>query len=411
MRKKSSASFLLQQRQRSTGPAGEQGEKGSEAGVWWGAQAPVLDMAAVFSVRGPDEELGKELPEQSGDEATPKSSRHHTPTSSQGGMPTTPIAPTSPTSPVLDKATRRARDDLERGVLEGNVRQVKKALACVACVDQRNVLGLTAMMLASATPHESTTVVLKMLLEHRAGLAVTDHQGWNVLHHACRGGQINVLRFLIDERSDPAVKTAHGRNCIMLTTLEGHDTLFHELVISKVFKQQIHDRDDLGCTPLHLACTQGHTHMAHALIDHKAKVGQKDLAGKRPIHVACQYGHLETVKLLMKRGAKVDDSCNKYRTPIMYACLNAYEGVAMWLVVKRNASMQVPDVDHDTPMKVAQDMGFTSLVAIASNKEKEMLAQVEHMEEVHAAANGHDVEDVKLMRQMRKQSGSASARK
>lgn len=56
----------------------------------------------------------------------------------------------------------------------------------------------------------------------------------------------------------------------------------------------VNEIDDNGETPLHMACEEGYSGTAIALLDRSANVDMKNICGDTPLHWACLNGHLET---------------------------------------------------------------------------------------------------------------------
>ena len=55
--------------------------------------------------------------------------------------------------------------------------------------------------------------------------------------------------------------------------------------------------DNLGKTPLHLACCNGHLDVVRYLLtSHGANLEATDNNGKTPLHLACWNGHLDVVQ-------------------------------------------------------------------------------------------------------------------
>ena len=60
------------------------------------------------------------------------------------------------------------------------------------------------------------------------------------------------------------------------------------------FKNLLNERDDFGCTPLHLASKEGHLSAIEDLINLGAFLNIKDNDKQSPLHFAARYNHYLT---------------------------------------------------------------------------------------------------------------------
>lgn len=68
----------------------------------------------------------------------------------------------------------------------------------------------------------------------------------------------------------------------------------------------IHARDAMGDTPLHVMLLQGNEAAALVLIHHAADVNAAGEMEETPLHVAARHSSAETIGALLKAGARVD---------------------------------------------------------------------------------------------------------
>ena len=61
--------------------------------------------------------------------------------------------------------------------------------------------------------------------------------------------------------------------------------------------------NEIGCSPLFMACQDGHEGTARLLLEHGADKDKARVDGSTPLCMACQMGHLSIVVLLGKAGA------------------------------------------------------------------------------------------------------------
>ena len=61
----------------------------------------------------------------------------------------------------------------------------------------------------------------------------------------------------------------------------------------------INKENDVGFTPLYIACQNGHTNIIKYLVEHGADINKEDKYGETPIYVANQNGYEEILKYLI----------------------------------------------------------------------------------------------------------------
>jgi ankyrin repeat protein len=62
---------------------------------------------------------------------------------------------------------------------------------------------------------------------------------------------------------------------------------------------KIEFKDDLGCTPLHLACKKGCYEAVQMLLDNQANIYVRDKRDWTPLHYASYNGHPKICKQLL----------------------------------------------------------------------------------------------------------------
>ncbi|ACE05975.1 hypothetical protein Aasi_0574 [Candidatus Amoebophilus asiaticus 5a2] len=201
--------------------------------------------------------------------------------------------------------------------------------------------------------------VVRFLIEKRTDYRSTDKKDNNILHHAVKGGSLEIVDFLLGRGFKRDVKNIK----VIPRTYEGH------VILEKVS----------GSTPLQLAVNKGHAKIAKSLIEHGASlrvldidnqfntssinrgnallhvaVQNKDtemaqllILGKRlnvnsknywdftPLHFAARNGCLAMVKLLVQNGADLEAKSSTYyntSTPLSLAIVNGYSEVVDFLI-------------------------------------------------------------------------------
>ena len=98
--------------------------------------------------------------------------------------------------------------------------------------------------------------------------------------------------------------------------------------------------NDLGRSPLDLACRVGQIQAALLLLDRGADVDRLNRGGASPLTIACQECHIDAAKLCLDRGAQVDGTAeSRAATPLYWVCYNGYAEAAT-LLLDRGADIE-----------------------------------------------------------------------
>ena len=128
-----------------------------------------------------------------------------------------------------------------------------------------------------------------------------DKHGYTLLHYACKIGNMDIVKFLIEQKCDPSC------------------------------------RDKDGKTPLHHACSYGNMDIVKFLIEQKCDPSCRDKGGKTPLHCACDShsrgdGSLNIVKYLVKEVRCNPVQSDKYGdTPLSLAFKEGHADIVAFL--------------------------------------------------------------------------------
>jgi ankyrin repeat protein len=129
------------------------------------------------------------------------------------------------------------------------------------------------------------TKSISNLLQQQS-IDVADSKGWTALHYAAEGGQLEVVKWLIEMNAN------------------------------------VNAAENDGGTALHLAAARGHKTVVMELLNRQANIDVTDKLQRTALHYAAKGGHKEVGQILVDRGAKVDEADGWLNTALIYATWN-----------------------------------------------------------------------------------------
>jgi ankyrin repeat protein len=142
-----------------------------------------------------------------------------------------------------------------------------------------------------------------------------DDDGWMPLHHAIQGGNLDIIRYLIEEKGadmDGTMDTDEGLDALNLSIMDGHVDVIK--YISEQYANArllINTRNDSGLTPLLVAALEGHVKIMRYLVEkHDADITITDDDGWSALHYACLAGDLECVQYIVSSSSSAVDMLN-----------------------------------------------------------------------------------------------------
>ena len=165
--------------------------------------------------------------------------------------------------------------------------------------------------------------------------------GYSVLHLAAVEGNLDILRFLIEnEGCNPSPKTSLGRTPLHLAAQHGRLEVVRYLVCECLVDPSEQDNNRL--TALHHACTGGNLEIVTFLMNEmniyvpaNSVVVEKTALGDTVLHLAAQSGHVNIIKFLHQlQGLNINPHLKgQYDyTPLHYAAINGHAEVIRYLL-------------------------------------------------------------------------------
>ncbi len=284
--------------------------------------------------------------------------------------------------------------------LNGNLPRVRSLLDQGADIDIKLCInGMNPLMVAASF---NRTEVLKLLLDHGAGINDIDSNNSTALMLAADKGNMESVKILLDRgayinASDKSDRTVLVRVLdIPVRPLDrkhiadkdrGDLEVEKRLSVARLLVARGADlerRDNMGRTALYVAVGNGHAEPAKMMIGMGASVnaadndgvtvlmraiggGQNKLAGSLTYGSTAEELGTQLAMLLIDRGADVNAADDFGTTPLLLAIDRGNVEVVKALV-RKGVDMQAPDSEGVTPLLMATVKGNTEVAKLLINK-------------------------------------------
>ena len=130
-------------------------------------------------------------------------------------------------------------------------------------------------------------------------ILLADDDGWTVLHHAAKSGNLDLFQYLIGKESDVFSKTKNKQNSLHIAAVNGHAGLCKKLL--EIYNLDILLTDDDGWAVLHHAAENGNLDLFQYLIGKGSDVYSKTKDKQNScLHIAAVNGHADLCKILLE---------------------------------------------------------------------------------------------------------------
>ncbi|KAI8778663.1 ankyrin repeat and KH domain-containing protein mask, partial [Biomphalaria glabrata] len=170
------------------------------------------------------------------------------------------------------------------------------------------------------------------------------------LMFACEKRCPHIVQLLLESGAEVDKKNdRNGETCLMAAS-KAQCIEIVELLLQ--FGAEVNQKDNVGKTPLNIACKNGHTDIVKLLIKAHAEVNEKDIDGETPLIIACRNNSLEILQLLLESTAKVDKCNRNGDTALMIATQNGCTNTVRELI-KANADVNKKNKNGETALIIA----------------------------------------------------------
>ena len=191
--------------------------------------------------------------------------------------------------------------------------------------------------------------------------------GQTLLHVASRGGNWDIVRFLVEKlKLNPCCTDAEGTLPLHLACLQGHIDIV-KYFVENLKMSPTSSRQD-GCTPLHMAALGGHTDIVKYLVKNfQCDPLCRDKYGNTPLFWAKLRGSSDVTKYLKifetQSSPKTEDDGKE-------SLYNANLDVLKYLIQEELVDFSPKDGKGTSPLHIASKNGDLDLVQYLVNKKK-----------------------------------------
>ena len=241
-----------------------------------------------------------------------------------------------------------ARNALMIAVIQNNLPLVTAILATEkAEVNARDRDGTTALIFACEKNHEDIALLLINQPSININMQQKDGHSPLILAAAKVGGNLKVVKALIEKKADLDLRLHDGRSALIAATMYGHE----EIAVTLIEAGASLDFDAIYAhTALIIACHEGHEKIAKSLIEHGAKTNFQDKQGRTALMMAALRGNYNLVQALLDiKPGKVEGTNRKREVP----------------------SVGLKDLNGHTAAMLAKSHGFQDCFHLILTREKE----------------------------------------
>ena len=190
-------------------------------------------------------------------------------------------------------------------------------------------------------------------------LELTKKEGEDLLHLACKNGQVTLIKNLLKAKVDINAFNFEGLSALHWAVIKGNVEVTR-LLIREGANIEIKD-SKWGSTPLLFACQNGKTKIVKLLFENGADIDAENDEGTSAIHFAAQSGKIDLVDILLQKGLDINSKNNLEENPLHYtlyprhfpACQKATNSFGMAKFLIENGAKIDEDSSRGTPLTCA----------------------------------------------------------
>ncbi|XP_067650463.1 ankyrin repeat domain-containing protein 50-like [Haliotis asinina] len=227
-------------------------------------------------------------------------------------------------------------------------------------VNRKTKTGQTPLMTVALLGHRD---MFDVLVSEGADVYQVDNDDFSILHWACRGGHVDMVKHIVAKYSaDINRKAKRGEVPLMTAAYNGHSDVVDFLVNKGADVSQLDDND---CNVLHWACRGGHVGMVkHLVSEYTVDVNGKAKMGKVPLMTAAYFGDRDVFDVLVSVGANVSQIDDNGDSILRWACAGGHVNMVKHLVSEYRLDVNRKGKSGKTPLIIAAQRGWRNVFKV-----------------------------------------------
>jgi ankyrin repeat protein len=201
-------------------------------------------------------------------------------------------------------------------VLNDSLEALKYLLSKGLNINEKDFLGETILFDLS---RKSKNAFLLFVLSNGANSKLANNSVELPIHLACKKGNIDTIKILLESNSPLDKKTNQGLLPIHYCLSNDNVDLFNFVI--KESKFELTTLDERRNSLLHYCCKYGSLSLSKYLLSYQLNVNGLNDFYETPLFYAIKSANLELIKLLLTHGAYIDLENRRYETPLMLASM------------------------------------------------------------------------------------------
>ncbi|XP_067653215.1 serine/threonine-protein phosphatase 6 regulatory ankyrin repeat subunit B-like [Haliotis asinina] len=247
---------------------------------------------------------------------------------------------------------------------------------------------MTAVLIAA---YHAKKEAFDNLVKRGADLSVIDEDGDNILHLACRGGNVKIVNYILMQSIvNINAKNNNGETPVMITANSGDREAFDILARKGADLSVI---DNKGDNILHWACRGGNVKIVtYILLENCVDINCKGNEGKTPVLIAAYHGKNEAFDILVKRGADLSVIDINGDNILHSACRGGNVKIVTYILMQNIVDINCKGDEEMTPVLIATYHAKHEAFDILVNKEADLSVIDENGDNIlHLACRGGHV--------------------